>query len=217
MPDCRQFGRSRPHDAALRTRRSAPGGGGRAKAECEKGHGLRRSARTTHNTPVMGRHVRRPPHVGAQGPELASVAARDFCSAFGYHPQSVRTRRRKLGRPTDQSNSRGHPMNRRDAIRCAGAATAALALPAWANAPRIVLGQSAALSGPASALGVQFKKGADLLFDRVNAHGGIGGREIELPSLDDGYRPDRCAANTRKLIDRGVFALFGYIGTPPSL
>ncbi len=80
-----------------------------------------------------------------------------------------------------------------------------------------MLGQSAAFTGPASELGEQFKRGALLYFDRVNTRGGIGGRPIELVSLDDGYEPDRCAANTKKLIERGVFALFGYIGTPTSL
>jgi ABC-type branched-subunit amino acid transport system substrate-binding protein len=82
---------------------------------------------------------------------------------------------------------------------------------------KIVLGQSAPLSGAAQALGEQFRLGAQLYFERVNAHGGVGGRVIELHSLDDGYEPERCAANTRKLIDAGVFALFGYIGTPTSL
>jgi ABC-type branched-subunit amino acid transport system substrate-binding protein len=37
-----------------------------------------------------------------------------------------------------------------------------------------------------------------------------------LRSLDDGYEPDRAAANTKKLIDDGVFLLFGYVGTPTS-
>ena len=81
----------------------------------------------------------------------------------------------------------------------------------------ITLGQSAALTGPASALGEQFRRGAMLQFDRVIARGGIAGRNIELVSLDDGYEPERCAANTRQLIERGVFALFGYVGTPTSL
>ena len=39
---------------------------------------------------------------------------------------------------------------------------------------------------------------------------------IELRSIDDGYEPDRAAANTKKLIDDGVFLLFGYVGTPTS-
>lgn len=108
-------------------------------------------------------------------------------------------------------------MNRRDAITQVAAAAATVALPAWGAPSRIVLGQSAAFSGPAKALGDQFKQGAMLQFDRVNARGGIAGRMIELQSVDDGYEPDRCAANTRKLIDEGVFALFGYIGTPTSM
>ncbi|WP_280154330.1 ABC transporter substrate-binding protein [Piscinibacter sp. XHJ-5] len=110
-------------------------------------------------------------------------------------------------------------LQRRQLIRaCAGLCTASVGLPAWTQSGhKIVLGQSAAFSGPASALGEEFRKGAQLLFDRVNARGGIGGRSIELQSLDDGYEPDRCSANTRKLIDSGVFALFGYIGTPTSI
>ena len=110
-------------------------------------------------------------------------------------------------------------LHRRRLIQATAAlGVAHLGLPAWAQAGnKIVLGQSAAFSGPASALGEQFRKGAQLLFDRVNARGGVGGRTIELQSLDDGYEPDRCSANTRKLIDSGVFALFGYIGTPTSL
>jgi len=40
---------------------------------------------------------------------------------------------------------------------------------------------------------------------------------VVIKNLDDGYEPDRCAANTQKLIEEDVFALFGYIGTPTSL
>ena len=102
--------------------------------------------------------------------------------------------------------------------RSAGIGLASLGLTVLAQAERkIVLGQSAAFSGPASALGEQFKKGAKLMFDAANARGGVNGRVIELLSLDDGYEPDRCAANTAKFIKDGVFALFGYIGTPTSL
>jgi branched-chain amino acid transport system substrate-binding protein len=109
---------------------------------------------------------------------------------------------------------------RRSILRRFGAlAAATLAAPALrAQDPRrIVLGQSAALTGAAAQLGLQFQAGARLMFARTNSRGGINGRAIELVSLDDGYEPDRCLANTRKLIDEGVAALFGYIGTPTSL
>ena len=82
---------------------------------------------------------------------------------------------------------------------------------------RIVLGQSAAFTGPAAQLGIQFYQGAKVYFDHVNAQGGIGRQQIELRKLDDGYDPARCAENTRKFIADDVFALFGYIGTPTSV
>ena len=110
-------------------------------------------------------------------------------------------------------------MQRRQVLSAATGLAASLVAPAVRSqaANAIVLGQSAAFSGPASELGEQFKRGAALMFDRINARGGVAGRPIELLSLDDGYEPERCAANTRKFIEQGVFALFGYIGTPTSL
>lgn len=81
---------------------------------------------------------------------------------------------------------------------------------------KIVLGQSAALTGAAAQLGIQFQQGAKLWFDQFNAQGGVGGRMIEMRTLDDGYETDRCVANTRKFLEEDVFAMFGYIGTPTS-
>ena len=79
----------------------------------------------------------------------------------------------------------------------------------------IVLGQSAPFSGPAAQLGIQFHQGAKLYLDQYNAQPGH--RDVEIKFLDDGYEPERCVANTKKLIDEEAFALFGYIGTPTSL
>ena len=105
-------------------------------------------------------------------------------------------------------------LHRRDAIKYFAAAAAAVALPALAQPARIVLGQSAAFSGPAEQLGLQMNQGARIYFDALNATGGVNGRTIELRTLDDGYEPERCKANTDKLIKDDVFALFGYVGTP---
>lgn len=81
----------------------------------------------------------------------------------------------------------------------------------------ILLGQSAAFSGPAAELGKEFRRGAVLYFDAVNSAGGVHGRKIFLLSLDDGYEPDRTIVNTKQLIEQDkVFSLFGYIGTPTS-
>lgn len=108
-------------------------------------------------------------------------------------------------------------INRRQFSLGAGALAVGAGVSAQAQANKIVLGQSAAFSGPAAQLGIQFHQGAKLWFDQLNARGGIAGRSVEIKTLDDGYEPDRCAANTQALIDDDVFALFGYIGTPTSL
>lgn len=100
-------------------------------------------------------------------------------------------------------------------------ALASLMLPAsFARAQErraIVLGQSVPLTGPAAQLGLQMQLGAKAYFDAVNAAGGVGGLPIVLKTLDDGYDPARCKANTEKFIQEDVFALFGYVGTPTSL
>ena len=108
-------------------------------------------------------------------------------------------------------------MNRRDFVQRAAGSAAALALPAFAQGSRIVLGQSAAFSGPAAQLGIQMNRGARIYFDALNAQGGVNGNTIELRTLDDGYEPERCKANTDKFIKDEAFALFGYVGTPTCL
>jgi ABC-type branched-subunit amino acid transport system substrate-binding protein len=85
------------------------------------------------------------------------------------------------------------------------------------TANTIVLGESAAFSGPAAKLGEAMREGATAYFNEVNRQGGVYGRQIQLVSLDDGYEPDRAVANTKTLIDdKKGFALFGYVGTPTS-
>lgn len=81
----------------------------------------------------------------------------------------------------------------------------------------ILIGQSAAFSGPAAQLGIQMRAGAKLWLDHINAQGGVNGRTIELKTRDDKYESALAAENTKKLIgeDR-VFALFAYVGTPTS-
>lgn len=105
--------------------------------------------------------------------------------------------------------------------KCVGLGLLCVAGLGWAGPgvtdKQIVLGQSAALSGPASALGTAMRDGALAYFDAVNAAGGVNGRRIVLNTLDDGYDPKRAEANTGALVDKErVFALFGYVGTPTS-
>ena len=109
-------------------------------------------------------------------------------------------------------------LNRRTLIRAAAAGVATLGAPALrAQGERILLAQSAPFTGQAAQLGIQFHQGAKLYFDAINAQGGVHRKPIELVKLDDGYEPDRCVENTRKLIAEDPLALFGYIGTPTSV
>ena len=80
-----------------------------------------------------------------------------------------------------------------------------------------LFGQSAALSGPASALGTGMRLGLLAAFEEVNRVGGVHGRRLALTTLDDAYEPEAAIANTRELIEKhDVFALVGAIGTPTS-
>ena len=108
-------------------------------------------------------------------------------------------------------------MKRRTALHHIALGAASVSAPAFAQSRGILIGQSAALTGPAAQLGIQFQHGAKLAFDRANARGGINGRAIEWRSMDDGYEPARCEANTQALLGEDVLALFGYVGTPTSL
>jgi len=108
-------------------------------------------------------------------------------------------------------------MNRRHFSLAAGAAATLGSFriaQAQGDTP-LVLGQSAPFTGPAAQLGIQFHQGAKVFLDSYNAQPGH--RNVVIRNLDDGYEPDRCAANTQKFIEEEVFALFGYIGTPTSL
>lgn len=81
---------------------------------------------------------------------------------------------------------------------------------------RVVFGQSAAFSGPASELGTNMRLGIEAAFHEANEAGGVHGRRLELISLDDAYEPEAAIANTQQLIAEGVFALIGAVGTPTS-
>ena len=100
------------------------------------------------------------------------------------------------------------------------ALAALLTFPAIAQMPgvttnSILLGQSAAFSGPAAQLGIQMNIGTKAYLDHINAQGGVYGRKIALKTRDDRYEANLCADATTKLIEEDkVFALISYVGTP---
>ena len=82
----------------------------------------------------------------------------------------------------------------------------------------ILFGQAAALEGPSSALGQRLRQGIVAAFTEINEKGGVHGRKLQLISRDDGYDPDRSAAQTLRLIEEDkVFALIGAVGTPTAI
>ncbi len=79
----------------------------------------------------------------------------------------------------------------------------------------IILGTSAAFSGPSRGLGIELYRGAQAYFTHINQQGGVRGRQVRLKLYDDGYQPVPSVQNTMKLLlEDQVFALFGYVGTP---
>ena len=79
----------------------------------------------------------------------------------------------------------------------------------------ILLGMSAAFSGPSQQLGTRMKLGLDTGFEAINDAGGIAGRRLKLVALDDGYEGNRALENMTDLVEqRGVFGVVGNVGTP---
>jgi branched-chain amino acid transport system substrate-binding protein len=82
---------------------------------------------------------------------------------------------------------------------------------------KILFGQVAALNGPAQALGQGMREGILAAFEEANRDGGIGGRNLELKSIDDSYEPEKTIVATNNAIKEDkVFALVGAVGTPTS-
>lgn len=80
---------------------------------------------------------------------------------------------------------------------------------------KILIGQTAGFSGPVGPVVKEMTDGARAYIDYVNQHGGVGGKQIELVSLDDKFDPKIAGSNCKTLVDeRKVFALFLTRGTP---
>lgn len=91
---------------------------------------------------------------------------------------------------------------------------AACALLTGASA-QILIGQPSGFTGSVAAGVKENTEGARLVFDAVNARGGVGGQKIELLSVDDGFDPKKTEQIARDLVtQRGVLALSLNRGTP---
>ena len=82
----------------------------------------------------------------------------------------------------------------------------------------IVIGSVNDLSGIFAAVGVPATKGANVVFDRVNAEGGVHGRTIRFVVEDNGYQMPRAMQGYNKLLNRDkVFVMLQSLGTPMNL
>lgn len=78
----------------------------------------------------------------------------------------------------------------------------------------ILLGATLPLTGTAAVAGQGLAAGLEIAADKINADGGIGGRQIELQLLDDGFTPDRVVTNVRRLVSQDeVYALVAPAGS----
>ncbi len=82
----------------------------------------------------------------------------------------------------------------------------------------IIIGQSTPLTGANADLGNDIRNGALAYFEKVNAAGGVNGKQIKLVTLDDKNDTRLSGENTKKLLNENkAVALFGYASSTLSI
>ncbi|HVE53605.1 MAG TPA: ABC transporter substrate-binding protein, partial [Ramlibacter sp.] len=111
-------------------------------------------------------------------------------------------------------------MKRRQFLQGSGLGIAAMVSPPAiraANPAPIIVGQSAALSGPQAGFGTAMRDGILAAMRAANRKGGVNGREVNLLSLDDQGDKAKTEANVALLTDDSkVLALTGFTTRPCS-
>jgi branched-chain amino acid transport system substrate-binding protein len=96
---------------------------------------------------------------------------------------------------------------------CGGSAAPTTQTDVGISATEILLGNTVALSGSASAYGTISNAGK-AYYDYINGKGGVNGRKITYKILDDGYDPAKTVPLTKQLVEQDkVFAISGGLGT----
>jgi ABC-type branched-subunit amino acid transport system substrate-binding protein len=84
-----------------------------------------------------------------------------------------------------------------------------------AQGETLVLGMSAAFTGPSRGLSIELYRGSIAYFEHVNQAGGVHGRKIVIQATDDGYNPIPAIENTIRFVQQNeIFLLFDYMGSP---
>lgn len=98
-----------------------------------------------------------------------------------------------------------------------GAATIAMPWGASLAAAPVIIGQSAALTGPQSGFGVAMRDGILAAFARFNRQGGWNGRPLQLLTLDDKGDKAQTEANVLQLVaSKDILGLTGFTTRPCS-
>ncbi|MGP1629642.1 MAG: ABC transporter substrate-binding protein [Giesbergeria sp.] len=112
-------------------------------------------------------------------------------------------------------------MQRRQFVSYAAALAApafvrnALAQEGGVSSKSLIIGSSAALSGPLAGFGIDLRRGAEAAIAQINARGGVHGRALQLNMVDDAYVPQRTVDNVKQMLSQGsAFALLSCVGTP---
>jgi ABC-type branched-subunit amino acid transport system substrate-binding protein len=78
---------------------------------------------------------------------------------------------------------------------------------------KIVIGTTNPLTGNVASACKPVSDGALAWFAKINAAGGVNGRQIDNKVLDDQYQAPMALANARSFMRDGIFAMFGGCGT----
>jgi branched-chain amino acid transport system substrate-binding protein len=82
----------------------------------------------------------------------------------------------------------------------------------------ITIGMHSSLSGPVAVFGLAYQRATQMVFDEVNAAGGVNGRKLNLIVEDDRGDPGAGVAATIKLMNRDeAFLIYGGPYTPVAL
>lgn len=112
-------------------------------------------------------------------------------------------------------------LRRRGLLLAPAVAALGLARPAAGAAPgvsanEIMIGQNITLQGGKNVYGGEAMVGIRAALDAANRAGGVNGRRVVLRTLDDENDGAKAEANARRLVNEGVFLLFGSIEGGPS-
>src|SRR3954447_12949310 len=121
--------------------------------------------------------------------------------------ETLRSPTRDLGNEPDRESkmtrTRKPGISRRSTLALMGAGAASLATPwvARAQAKTIKVGMPTILSGRVAQLGTSSRNAVMLEVDKVNAGGGLAGRQIEMVIRDSKGQPQEAARVARELVN----------------